>query len=101
MLNKAASLGTLSFPDATSFSMPSLVSYDSAITITIDNAGTVDLSAFTNATNVDGTVETSFDALTVNAATLTAPVYTAGVITADRLTSVDFFTKHIQTIEHS
>jgi trimeric autotransporter adhesin len=73
---------------ATTYSMPTMVAFDSALTINIDNAGTVDLSAFTNATNVDGTVETSFDALTVNAATLTAPVYTAGKITANRLTSV-------------
>ncbi|MDB9731214.1 hypothetical protein OAB12_05980, partial [Flavobacteriaceae bacterium] len=78
-----ASLGS-----ATTYSMPAMVAFDSALTIEIDNAGTVDLSAFTNATNVDGTVETSFDALTVNAATLTAPVYTAGAITANRLTSV-------------
>jgi len=89
LLNKVTSLGTLSFPDATSFSMPSLVSYDSAITITIDNAGAVDLSAFTNATTVAGLDDTTPEALTVNAATLTAPVYAAGVITADRLTSVD------------
>jgi hypothetical protein len=73
---------------ATTYSMPAMVAFDSDLTINIDNAGTVDLSAFTNATNVDGTVETSFDALTVNAATLTAPVYTAGAITANRLTSV-------------
>jgi len=73
---------------ATTYSMPTMVAFDSALTINIDNAGSVDLSAFTNATNVDGTVETSFDALTVNAATLTAPVYAAGVITGNRLTSV-------------
>ena len=78
-----ASLGS-----ATTYSMPTMVAFDSDLTINIDNAGSVDLSAFTNATNVDGTVETSFDALTVNAATLTAPVYTAGKITANRLTSV-------------
>ena len=89
LLNKVTSLGTLSFPDATSFSMPSLVSYDSAITITIDNAGSVDLSAFTNATTVAGLDDTTPEALTINAATLTAPVYAAGVITANRLTSVD------------
>ena len=85
----ATSLTFAGIDKATSFSMPSMVSYDSALTINIANSGSIDLSAFTNATTVAGVADTSPEALTINAATLTAPVYAQGVITADRLTSVD------------
>lgn len=89
MLTKATGLSFSDITKATTFSMPTLVAYDGDITITIANAGSVDLSAFTNDTNADGTADSTPDALTVNAASLTAPVYAAGTITADRLTSVD------------
>jgi len=74
--------------NATTFSMPVMVNHDFALDIAIDNAGTADLSAFTNATAFDGTAGGGQD-LSVNASTLTAPVYAKGKITADRLTSVD------------
>ena len=91
-LTKAASLGTLSFLKASSFSMPVMVEHDNAITITIDDQGTVDLSAFKN--NTTGTAmtaetNTSADKLTITAGTLTAPVYAMGEIDADDLTAVD------------
>ncbi len=75
---------------ATTFSMPTMVEHDNAITITIDKTGTVDLSAFTNATvQSAGVADTSPEALVVTAATLTAPVYSQGAITGSELTSVD------------
>ena len=92
VLEKATSLGTLSFPDATSFSMPAMVEYDGNITITIDDQGTVDLSAFKNdTTGVAATAETntSADVLTITAGTLVAPVYAMGKIVANDLTAVD------------
>ena len=88
-VNDTNPMAFTSLGSATTFSMPAMQAYDRALTINVDNAGTVDLSAFTNTTNLDGTTETAFDALVVNAATLTAPVYGAGVITANRLTSVN------------
>ena len=88
-LKSTTSLTLSGFDNVTSFDMSSMVAYDGDITIDIDNTGTVDLSAFTNTTNADGTADSSPDALTINAATLVAPVYAAGKITADRLTSVD------------
>ena len=88
-LKAATSLTFSGLDNVTSFDMSSMVAFDSAITIDIDNTGSVDLSSFTNATNADGTADTTPEALTINAATLIAPVYEAGVITADRLVSVD------------
>ena len=86
--------GDMIFTDldaVTSFSMPVMEAFDGDITIEIDNDGTVDLSAFTNATDLDGTAvkNDDADALTVNAAELVAPVYAMGKITADRLVNVD------------
>ena len=75
---------------ATTFSLPTMVEHDNAITITIDKTGTVDLSAFTNATvQSTGVADTSPEALVVTAAKLTAPVYSQGAITGSELTSVD------------
>ncbi len=90
-LTKAATLGTLSFPKAASFSMPVMVEHDNAITITIDDEGSVDLSAFKNdTTGITMTAETNTtaDKLTITAGTLTAPVYAMGEIDADDLTAV-------------
>ncbi len=89
LLNKPTGLTFSGLGKVTSFSMPALEAFDGNLTIEIANAGTVDLSAFTNSTNADGTADNAPDDLTVNAATLTAPVYTAGKITADRLINVD------------
>ena len=88
-LNAATSLTFAGLDKTATFSMPALAAYDGAISISIANTGSVDLSALTNGTNVDGTADTTPDDLTINAATLTAPLYDAGKITADRLTSVD------------
>ena len=85
--------GVMSFnslTSATTFSMPTMVAHDNAVEINIANAGTVDLSAFTNATTQAGLAATTFEDLTVNAAVLTAPLYAAGKITADRLTNVTY-----------
>ena len=85
--------GSMTFTDlgsVTSFSMPVMVAHDGSITIEIDNAGTVDLSAFTNATSQDGTaLNATTDVLTVNASELIAPVYKLGPIVANRLVDVD------------
>jgi hypothetical protein len=72
---------------ATTFSMPVMVNHDFAISVAINKAGTIDLSAFTNATAYDGTAGGG-EALTVTAGTLTAPVYAKGVITGNEITSV-------------
>jgi hypothetical protein len=88
VLTKATGLTFAGIDKATSFSMPALAAYDGAVSISIANAGSVDLSAFTSA-NADGTADTAPDDLTVSAATLTAPAFDAGKITADRLTSVN------------
>ena len=88
-LKAATALTFAGLDKATSFDMSSMVAFDGDITINIANSGSVDLSSFTNDTNADGTADTTPDALTVNAAVLTAPVYAAGKITADRITSVD------------
>ena len=72
---------------ATTFSMPVMVNHDFPITVTIDKAGSIDLSAFTNATAYDGSAGGG-QALTVTAGTLTAPVYAKGVITGNEITSV-------------
>ena len=89
-LTAAASLSFNSLGDVETFDMSSLAVYDGDITIEIDNAGTVDLSALTNSTKEDGTADkNTTDVLTVNAAVLKAPLYDAGKIVADRLINVD------------
>ena len=87
VLNSVSAMSFNSLGDVTTFSMPAMVNHNHAISIQIDNAGTVDMSAFTNATAYDGTAGGG-EALDVNAAVLTAPVYAKGKIEADRLTSV-------------
>ncbi|MCG5644681.1 hypothetical protein MCN98_07975 [Flavobacteriaceae bacterium LSUCC0859] len=90
LTHATSGLGSLSFAKATSVDLSALTAYDSAISITTADNASVNLSAFTNLTKVDGTAATTFESLTiVNASTLIAPVFAKGDIVADALTSVD------------
>ena len=86
----ASGLGALSFPKATSVDLSALTAYDGAISITTSDAGTVDLSAFSNLTTTTGAAATTFESLTiVDASTLKAPLFAKGEIVADGIASVD------------
>ena len=86
----ASGLGALSFPKATSVDLSALTAYDGAISITTSDAGTVDLSAFSNLTTTVGAAATTFESLTiVNASSLKAPLFAKGEIVADGIASVD------------
>jgi hypothetical protein len=90
LTSAASGLTTLNFAKATSVDLSALIAYDAAMTITTADAGTVDLSAFTNLTKVDGFAATVFDALTVvNASVLKAPLFAKGEVIADAVLDVD------------
>ena len=87
---KAAGLSLTGLGEATTLSIPKLVEYDGNITVAIDPlTGTVDLSVFENDNVASTGAVSAGDALTITAATLTAPVYAVGVIAGNTLTSVD------------